>query len=173
MQFEIRLVRSEEWPRLKAIRLAGLADAPTAFGSTFAREAAFDDGEWQARAAMGAAGQTRATFVAERDSDFYGVASGLEEYPGPGSHTVVGMFVAPAARGQGVGDSLIAAIVAWARGRRAVNLGLWVTATNDPAIALYRRCGFVATGNREALPHTPSLEEIEMTLDLSQAVQTT
>ena len=39
---------------------------------------------------------------------------------------------------------------------------LWVTETNDPARALYERCGFAATGERQPLPSHPQHAEIAM-----------
>lgn len=41
-------------------------------------------------------------------------------------------------------------------------IALWVTSTNAPATGRYERCGFVATGETEPLPHTPSLNELRM-----------
>jgi GNAT superfamily N-acetyltransferase len=76
------------------------------------------------------------------------------------------MFVEPAERGRGVGGALVEAVVAWARARGATGLYLWVTATNDSAIALYNRCGFRPTGEQKPLEHSPSVAEVRMVRDL-------
>jgi GNAT superfamily N-acetyltransferase len=76
------------------------------------------------------------------------------------------MFVEPEARGREVGATLVQSIAAWARGRGATQLHLWVTTTNEPALRLYRRVGFRPTGSTQPLDHTPSLQEIEMVRDL-------
>ncbi len=52
-------------------------------------------------------------------------------------------------RGFGVGRALMDAVVAWADASEVVHkLGLAVFADNEPAIALYRRYGFVDEGRR-------------------------
>jgi hypothetical protein len=43
---EIRRVRSDEWATLRDLRLAALADSPTAFGGTYGQSAARDDAWW-------------------------------------------------------------------------------------------------------------------------------
>jgi len=55
-----------------------------------------------------------------------------------------GIFVAPAARGRGVGTALLDAICAEARTRGYSEVRLDVIDSNPRARALYERCGFVA-----------------------------
>ena len=43
---------------------------------------------------------------------------------------------------------------------------LWVTETNAPARALYERCGFTLTGERQPLPSDPSIGEVAMSRTL-------
>jgi putative acetyltransferase len=59
---------------------------------------------------------------------------------------VLGMGVVAAYRGQGIGSRMLAATLAfaWARGIRRAELN--VRSDNTPAIALYRRFGFVEEG---------------------------
>src|SRR5262249_25974913 len=152
-------------PTLRALRLRALADAPTAFGSTLAREQAFTDDIWSERAQRGASGVDNVTFVAEHDGRWLGIVTGLArdpDVPDDPRPEIVGMFVAPEARGRGVGAALVDAVVGWARARRATGLTLWVTATNTPALALYERCGFKPTGERKPLDPSPAVEEIRM-----------
>ena len=154
-----------------ALRLSALADAPMAFGSTLAREEAFPKQVWQERAERGASRADRVTFIAERDGEWIGLSGGLAKDPDDPNDprpVLVGMFVAPTARGRGVGVALVDAVIAWAWERRAIGLCLWVTATNSPAIALYNKCGFRRTGETKPLAHahSPSIAEFRMVLDL-------
>ena len=65
----------------------------------------------------------------------------------------------------------MAAVVGWAasRGRRATSVHLWVTETNAPARALYQRCGFALTGERQPLPSDPGISEVAMARPLAVA----
>jgi len=162
----VRRVSPDEGLRLRALRLRALADAPWAFGSTLAREEAFTEAVWEERAARGAAGEDRVTYVAEDGERWIGMATGIVDDP-DGSHlALVGMFVEPAARGRRVGVALVEAVIAWARGRGATRRRLWVTSTNDAAIRLYQSCGFRPTGKAKPLDHSPSLSESEMVREL-------
>jgi GNAT superfamily N-acetyltransferase len=75
---------------------------------------------------------------------------------------LVSMYVRPKARGRGVGEALVATVFGWAQDRGAKTVHLWVTESNAHARALYERCGFGLTGERQPLPSDPSLGEIAM-----------
>ncbi|HJZ32158.1 MAG TPA: GNAT family N-acetyltransferase [Hyphomicrobiaceae bacterium] len=166
----VRRIGPDEWQRLRALRLSALADAPTAFGSTLAREEKFGDEVWQQRAADGAAGLTSVTVVAERGGRLVGMASGLSiepsAQPSHGS-LLVGMFVAHSTRRLGIGEALVESIKGWARARGDDRLQLWAVSSNRPALTLYRRCGFEATGATRPLAHTPGLIEAHMVAPVS------
>ncbi len=157
----MRATTLDDWQAMRDIRLEGLRDAPDAFGSTYARDAAFEPAEWHRRAT--------------RDGSFFafipsldvpaGLAGGYEEEE-PGVIELISMFVRPQARGHGVGEALVDAVAAWARNREAASLHLWVTESNKPALRLYERCGFTVTPERQPLPSNPSLGEIGMILPL-------
>ncbi|MEZ4501716.1 MAG: GNAT family N-acetyltransferase [Dehalococcoidia bacterium] len=164
--FEVRRVRAEEWPALREIRLQALLDTPTAFGSTHAVEVAFDDAVWIERAGGGASDEDRATFVVEQEGALVGLATGLAHDPVEDEGTLVGMFVVPELRGRGASDGLVRAVAAWARSLDLVRLRAWVTESNAPAIALYRRHGFDYDGALHPLDHTPTMMEQRMVLDL-------
>jgi hypothetical protein len=61
MGLTVRHIRRDDGLRLRALRLHALTDAPSAFGSTLAREETFPESVWHERAAGGAAGADLAT----------------------------------------------------------------------------------------------------------------
>ena len=164
----IRRIRADEGPRLRALRLRALAEAPLAFGSTLAREQDFPDDVWRDRAMRASAGCESATFIAESGGQWLGLATGLAPDDGAGhaGPLLVGMFVDRTARGGGVGIKLTDSVAAWARACGAARLTLWVTSGNDAALALYQRCGFRLTGVAKPSEHTPALAEREMVREL-------
>ncbi|MFJ1704774.1 GNAT family N-acetyltransferase [Kitasatospora sp. NPDC088346] len=134
----VRRLAAEEWTGYREVRLAALADAPEAFGSTLAREQAFTEDVWRTRLSA------RNTLVAERDGRTVGLAGIVAA--GPGRAELVSMWVHPAARGLGVGDQLVRAAVERAAELDLPEVLLWVTETNAPAERLYTRHGFGRTG---------------------------
>jgi ribosomal protein S18 acetylase RimI-like enzyme len=79
------------------------------------------------------------------------------------------MWVAPEARGHGVGEQLILAVKDWARSAGHARLLLDVADGNLPAVALYERMGFEPTGEIGSLP--PPREHVaehRRALDLSK-----
>jgi len=153
-------VSPDEWEILRDVRLAALRDAPSAFASTYAREAAFARQDWLRRINSGSA-----TFFAALPDDPEPAGLG-GVYVADGVADVVSMWVRPSARGRRVGEALITAAAGWAKTRDHDALGLWVTESNEPARRLYERCGFALTGDRQPLPSDPALTEIRMRLPL-------
>ena len=155
----VRATETADWQALRDIRLLALLDAPDAFSSTYARESAFGAGEWQQRAVRDG---SFIAFIPEVSPA--GLAGGYQAVPG--TVELIAMFVRPQARGRGVGAALIDTIIGWAQARDATSVHLWVTETNKPARALYERCGFTVTAERQPLPSNPALGEIGMTRPL-------
>jgi ribosomal protein S18 acetylase RimI-like enzyme len=144
---QVRRLEPAEWETFRAIRLRALADAPDAFGSTLAEEAALADDEWRARAVK----PDRVTFVVDGPDGPIAMAMGGPAPDISGAAGLYGMWVDPTARRGGLGAALVDAVKAWAIERGYALLGLGVTTTNEPAIALYRRLGFADTGDRHPL----------------------
>src|SRR4051812_41372155 len=84
----VRRITAEEGPELQRVRLAALADAPFAFGSTLEAESDRPAAEWADRARWGSSGRDRATFLARRDAEIVGFALTGERQPLPSDPTL-------------------------------------------------------------------------------------
>ena len=158
----VRETVAGDWQVLRDIRLEALRDAPAAFGSTYEREVLRGEAHWRDWISRGG------TFLAYlpdlSTSEPAGLIGGYQE--DPVTVQLVSMYVRPRARGRGVGEALVAAVIGWARDQNAAEVHLWVTETNAPARALYERCGFALTGEQQSLPSDPSLGEVAMSRTL-------
>ncbi|SDY29590.1 Ribosomal protein S18 acetylase RimI [Amycolatopsis xylanica] len=137
MTISLRELTPDDWAEWRELRLEALREAPEAFGSTLADWLDAPESRWRGRLV-----DVPFNVLAEYEGKPAGIASGTAADE---SATVqlLSMWVAPFARGQGVADSLLDAVVAWARGLGAARVGLLVYETNERATALYRRHGFV------------------------------
>ncbi len=120
-----------------------MAEAPAAFGSTLPDWSGPGDTEerWRARLAGVAL-----NIVLTWNGEPVGMVSATTP-GGDGAIELISMWVAPFARGHGVGDAAVHRVLAWAQiehGRSPVELSVKVH--NDPAIRLYRRHGFTDVG---------------------------
>lgn len=164
---EVRRIRAHEGPRLRALRLRALADAPTAFGSSLAEEEAHPQEYWEHFAREAAIAKTRARFVAEENERWYGMVGSFVTRDQSGTAQLVSMWVDPTRRRSGIGTALVEAVVQWARGCGAKRVQLWVTDTNHQAKSLYARNGFVETEHTQPLPSDPTLREVLMVRELT------
>jgi ribosomal protein S18 acetylase RimI-like enzyme len=139
---EIAVLTVDDWPRWRELRLAALAEAPDAFGSRLTDWQGDGDREERWRDRLAIAGSHNV--LALLDGRPSGMASGVPHASGVAE--LISMWVAPAARGQGVGDLLIGEIARWEREAGASALRLAVVEGNTPAAALYHRNGFRETG---------------------------
>ena len=153
----VREITADDWELMRDVRLAALSEAPYAFGSTYAREAAFTREKWRGRV-----NERAVTFLAHEEQADEAPAGLAGVYVEDGDADLVSMWVRPSARGLGVGEALVKAAVSWTKGHDFGSLHLWVTEANAPARRLYERCGFTATGERQPLPSDPTLPEIRM-----------
>jgi len=130
----------DDWERYRSIRLAGLTEAPTAFGSSLAHEIAMTEEVWRNRLAG------RAQFAAIWQGNTVGTVGGAQDRENASQALLVGMWVSPDARRMGIGEMLVRAVVEWGTAEGFPTIKLWVTEGNDVAERLYARCGFARTG---------------------------
>lgn len=144
----VHVLTPDDWARFRVVRLAALETSPEAFGSTFAGWRDADEPRWRRRLSALAY-----NIVASLDGADVGLASstGITE----GATDLQSLWVAPGARGAGVGEALVEAVAAWAVTHGARELTLSVRVGNEPALALYRRLGFTDTGPGQAERSAP------------------
>lgn len=138
----LHVLTPEHWQSFRELRREALGDAPDAFSATLAQWSGDGDREerWRARLT-----EVPFNVIAELAGEPAGMVSGTHPDEN-GMVLLISMWVAPFARGRGVGDALVDAAIAWARERGATGVTLAVHVTNPHAIALYRRMQFVDEG---------------------------
>jgi len=147
--------------RFRKIRLASLWESPEAFGSTYQQMASLPSEAWPEQL------RNLPTFVAVQDGQDAGVIRSAMDPGQPDTAHLISMWVAPEARGHGVGGALVDAVADWARSQGLKQLALDVIDDNEPAIALYRRTGLKPTGESNAFPPPREhIVEIRMAMSL-------
>ena len=138
----------DEGPRLRAIRLRALQDAPDAFGTTFEQASAYADEVWAKQVVE------LPTFVIVYEDDGRDVAMVRcgRDQDKTDTAWLLSMWVAPEIRRAGAGGVLVDLVVAWARENGISQLVLDVADLNTPAIALYESKGFAPNGKIGTLP---------------------
>ena len=142
---EIRGLSPDDWEIWRILRLAALAEAPYAFGSLLADWQGRNDREDRWRSRLSIPGSFNV--VAEIDDQPVGMASGVPTIE-DSVVELISMWIAPTARGGGVGDALVQELERWARSMDARILRLNVADGNRAAAGLYQRNGFRFTGEQ-------------------------
>ena len=143
----IRRLTALDAAAFQALRLAGLRDEPSAFGSSYEEERGLPLADVESRLVPLA---DRGVFGAFERESLVGVVALGREGMNKLAHKafVWGLYVAPQSRGKGLGRGLLAQAVALARSvpdLRQVNL--CVNSGNVSAVRLYESLGFKAFGH--------------------------
>lgn len=143
----IRPLNTSDAAAFKALRLQGLLDSPTAFGASHAEECDQPLAEVALRLQ---ATDARLVFGAfDADQTLIAVVGFYRESMMKLAHkgNIWGMVVAPAMRGQGVGQRLLAHALAHADALPGLSqVNLYVAADNVAALSLYVGAGFAPFG---------------------------
>jgi ribosomal protein S18 acetylase RimI-like enzyme len=137
----VRLLRPDDAAAYRALRLDALRRHPSAF------RASFDEEAGQSLDALAARLEADAVFGGFRGKALCGIAgleipaARLKRHKG----TLFGVYVMPEHRRAGLGEALVGAVIAHARGR-VEQLHAAVVVTAGPARALYRKLGFQPYG---------------------------
>lgn len=132
---------ADDWRLWRDVRLRSLSDAPDAYGSTYDREAAYDEAAWRAWVE-----RAHPVVIGEESP----VACGGILVTDGGEALVIAMWVAPDHRGEGLSRAILDALVGWAR-ERDLPVVIGHNRANPVAAAAYRSYGFVPTGESEPL----------------------
>lgn len=142
------MLTSDEWRLFRELRLEALREAPYAFGS--ALESWQGDGDTEER------WRDRLTNVPFNVIAYFegapaGIVSGIRSDEGS-EIELISMWVAPFARGKGVADSLVEAVIGWARAQQIGSVSLRVMEGNARASSFYWRKGFLDDGEAQSAP---------------------
>lgn len=134
---EVHRLAPDDWPEWRSVRLAALAESPNAFTTRLS--------EWQGEGDTEQRWRVRLTWVpfnivATVGGKTVGMVSATSD-PDAGSVELLSLWVSPEARGSGVGDAMINAVVEWARDQAARTMVLRVLEGNGSAERFYLRHG--------------------------------
>lgn len=160
----VRPIAAGDWEEAFQLRLRALAEAPDSFRRTLEEERT-RAAQWE-EAASSEEQPDQTGWLAEIDGLAVGQAFSRLSEDRSTVH-VFAMWVAPEARGRGVGRALLDAAEAWGRDRGAGRGYLAVTSGNSDAERLYQRAGYEATGDREPLREGSDLQCVWMAKDLT------
>ncbi len=134
-----------DWQRFRRLRLDALKDSPDAFWTTYEESLAQPEDFWRNRLQV----PRVAYFTTSADEGLVGVGPDIND---DAEAVLISMWVSPDARGRGVGERLARVAIDFARGDGFVAIRLEVVDTNESAIRLYERLGFVPSGITARFP---------------------
>lgn len=145
--FSVAELVPDQWPRLRALRLASLNESPDAFGGDPDAEEMWGESEWRVKF-------EQFTYLVGVVDDRDIAVLSVENLEGDFGATcwVGGCWVHPEFRGQGVMRKMIGFLDDHSSERGWSVQGLGVFADNFDAIASYEKLGFVPMG--EVQPST-------------------
>jgi RimJ/RimL family protein N-acetyltransferase len=120
-----------------------------------------------------AANSEEAVLVARDRGELVGLITGTRgSHPARRGAVEIGIGVRASHRNKGIGFALLTALERWARATGCHRLSLRVVTGNAPAIALYRKAGFLIEGmlDATALLEGQAIDELQMGKTLSPTV---
>jgi L-amino acid N-acyltransferase YncA len=142
MQAIVRPMRPDDWESVRAIYLEGIATGNATFATTAPDWDAWDAAHLQHCRLLASEGETALGWAA------LGPYSRREVYRGVAE---VSIYVAEAARGRGIGGSLLGALVAEAEANGIWTLQAGIFPENTASLRLHQRFGFRVVGVRERI----------------------
>ncbi len=164
----VRSFKKSEWKAYREIRLRALRESPDAFGSTYQESRNYTDDMWISRLKT-ATTETDFPMAATIDARIVGLGRVKIEPPVVDVAHLYQMWVAPEARGKGVGKTLLKAAISWAEDHNAMKMLLDVTCGDRPARRLYDAFGFEPAG--DPLPVRENSDLLEQPMELMFSVR--
>jgi L-amino acid N-acyltransferase YncA len=142
MDFDVRAMRSDDWPAVRNIYSEGIATGNATFETEIPEWANWDQGHLQDCRFVAQAGERILGWAALSPVSNRRVYSGVAE---------VSVYVAAETRGRGVGKMLLQSLVT-----QSERCGMWtlqagIFPENAASIALHKSCGFREVGLRRKL----------------------
>jgi len=150
-QARIARLTEADWRAFAGVRLRALTDSLGAEDPQYRLESTFTAAQWRRRL------RTHAQFAAVVEDRPVGLIGAQRQ--SSESVYLYSLWLDPAARGYGLGRTLVAEAVTWARAQRAKRVTLRVHVENATARAVYESLGFTLMG-----PETGAASEVMMTL---------
>lgn len=145
---------ADEWEALRDLRLRALADAPDAFGATYAESADRSEDYWRGWIVGEGWDATVRTWIADDRGRWRGMAVGARFDADPSTLHLFGMWVDPQLRGTTIAERLLGMVEAWGHALAVGRIALRVSEGNVRAETFYAKVGF----RRTAAPATPLRE---------------
>ena len=163
----VRRVQPADGRLVREVRLRSLFSDPASFGSTYEREAAFSDADWDEWASDDAAGDDMATLLALRRGEPVGIVGAFRDDDEASLFHVIAMWVAPDERGRGLGRRLLGEIEGWIAASGGSTVQLSVADSAEPARRLYESAGYSPDGESIPSPHHPGVRHVSLRRPLS------
>ncbi len=144
----IRQLSEDDADEFRALRLGALRESPEAFGSSY-EETAAQPAETLTRRLRSDPDAPDNFFLGAFDPSMIGMIGFHRETRLKTRHkgSILSMYVAPEARGKGIGRALVEQAIARARRQAGLEqIILFAVSTNQAARALYAGCGFTVYG---------------------------
>jgi ribosomal protein S18 acetylase RimI-like enzyme len=149
----VRSINGNDWRLLKQVRLAALADAPTAFGVSYDAALKYSDAQWQERATAAAGPEFWLAFIGGAAVGMIG--AGISQ--ASKRYNLIGMWVDPQSRGAGIAARLVETVKTRAAQRGHDRIFLDVSPDNGRAAGFYLKQGFVFIDEWEPLASHPHI----------------
>ncbi|MGU3499026.1 GNAT family N-acetyltransferase [Mycobacterium sp. C31M] len=152
-QARVARLTETDWRAFAGVRLRALTDSLGEQDPHYRQESTFTAAQWRRRL------RAHTQFALVVDNRAVGLIGAQRQ--GTESVYLYSLWLDPVARGYGLGRSLVAEAVDWARSQRVQRVTLRVNRDNARALAVYNSLGFTVSATDTAAP------EVTMTLNVS------